>query len=197
MKVKCKHCEVAIEMPEQATIPTYVCKAHNVEPEHADVSAFDVRWERHNYHVPFGYQLVVVDEAVEVPEWAKTEYGLRDVINTAFPLWRDNEAQRYRASRWARVLYLGHRTRWTLRHIADELEMTLTSCEGCGFRCATHEFEALHAPVASFCHGSHTKQESDVAIVENIWRRAQRVATGSRADGTGRRVPRPKKARVQ
>lgn len=193
MKVKCKYCTVTIDVPEQTTVPNYVCKKHHDVAMSDPDTLFDVRWKTNHYKEPVGYQVIVIEESVELPDWAKTDSGLRDVINAAFPKWRNNEVQRYRASRWARVLYLGYRVHWTLRQIANEMGMTLTICDHCGFQTSTPLFDELHAIAGCFCSGSTTTQVAHLEIVENIWRRAQRVATGMRADGTGRRRPRKKR----
>lgn len=189
MTFKCQHCTATIDLDNASPRFTYICRKHFDATANPDPSVrFDQRWEKDFYWLPTGFQFITPEEVVSVPEWAKTDEGIRQVIETAFPRWRTSEQQHFRAARWARMIYLAYRAQFTLGQIADEMRMTLTLCEGCGFKCNTHRFMASHDIAACFCYGSHLKEIPDAALVENIWRRVQRVAANMRADGTGRRI---------
>jgi hypothetical protein len=56
-----------------------------------------------------------------VPEWAKTNEGIKKVLLTAFPGLRENTNVRARAIRWLQVIQLYFRMGWSFTDVAEEI----------------------------------------------------------------------------
>ena len=59
-----------------------------------------------------------------IPEWAQSDKALVELLLRTFPKLQTNAIQRRRAGRWAAIIYLFFRLRWTRGWIAAELGMT-------------------------------------------------------------------------
>jgi hypothetical protein len=132
MIVKCQQCEVTIDVKETVSKDfKYTCKKHIPESEEntAGISntQFDERFRKGHWLPPAGFQMAYEACPYDtfVPEWAKTNEGIRKVILTAFPKYETNEIQYLRAQRWATVIYMFWRVQYTNTDIAEELGTTI------------------------------------------------------------------------
>jgi hypothetical protein len=58
-----------------------------------------------------------------IPEWAQNDKKIQEILLRSFPKLKINARQRAGAARWARIIHLYFRLRWTYHQIADELGM--------------------------------------------------------------------------
>jgi hypothetical protein len=59
----------------------------------------------------------------KTPVWTKTDTGIQQVLLRAFPKLIENPAQREKAARWARVIYLYYRMGYTFSQVAEEMSI--------------------------------------------------------------------------
>lgn len=72
-----------------------------------------------------GHQIVTLRSRKRViPDWARSNIRIREILLRSFPKLVINQKQRDRAARWARVIHLYFRLQWTSRQVADELDIT-------------------------------------------------------------------------
>lgn len=73
-----------------------------------------------------GFQIIKIEERAskDTPEWAQSDEKIAEIIRRAFPKFEVNEKQRFRAARWARVIYLHFKLNYTLSQIADEMAIS-------------------------------------------------------------------------
>jgi hypothetical protein len=57
----------------------------------------------------------------EVPEWATKNEGIQKILLTAFPKLHTDAAQRKRAGRWAQVINLYFKKRWSRAEVAEAM----------------------------------------------------------------------------
>lgn len=57
----------------------------------------------------------------EVPDWARDNKSLQNLLFTAFPRLHTSPSQRRRAGRWAQVINLYFLKGWSVTEVADEL----------------------------------------------------------------------------
>lgn len=74
-----------------------------------------------------GHQIIKVRQGKKrrVPDWVDDDDRLQKVLLTSFPNMLDNQKQRDRAGRWARIFYMYYKGNYTARDIAQELDMTI------------------------------------------------------------------------
>lgn len=131
MIVKCQQCEAVIDVKESVSKDfKYTCKKHNIEPVENRVGIetcqFDPRLKGGYYKAPHGYQILSPDqEDIFIPEWTKSNAEIQRVICSAFPRFETNERQQFFARRWAAVIYLFWRLRYSEGDIADELRVSV------------------------------------------------------------------------
>src|SRR5579859_7661600 len=56
-----------------------------------------------------------------IPEWAKSNKRVQELLLTAFPKLATDEKQRHRAGRWARIIQLYFRSQKSYSETAEEL----------------------------------------------------------------------------
>jgi hypothetical protein len=72
-----------------------------------------------------GHSIMVVRRHKRrIPEWAKDDKQLRQLISRSFPYRKSNPDQNLRAGRWARFIYLYFRMTKTRSEIVGEMSLT-------------------------------------------------------------------------
>jgi len=138
MKIKCQNenCSNMIEVyaPNGEKVK-YTCKEHLPKPE-KDVNFQDHQFDNELsktvkkgfevFGASGGFQIITIEERAskETPVWAQTDKGIADLIRRVFPKFDSNAKQRFRASRWVRVIYLHFKLNYTLSQIADEMSIS-------------------------------------------------------------------------
>jgi hypothetical protein len=129
MKLFCEaeNCQNYTEVEMNELKAKFWCKEHTPKQEQdifLQEQQFDLRLEKRYYRTADGMQILTAsEEEIEFPEWAKTDEGIRNIISTAFPKMNSSALQRSRAGRWARVLYLYYKLRWSFSDIAEEMNV--------------------------------------------------------------------------
>ena len=72
----------------------------------------------------FGHQILKIRRPRKrVPLWALDNKKIQQVILRAFPKMDSDPVQRQRAGRWARVIHLYYRLKWSRGQIAKEMSL--------------------------------------------------------------------------
>lgn len=127
-----KDCTAAIDInvPEGDTIDKdfkFICRKHTPKPR----DRFRFQRVQHDKlltpagrYIPAGFQPVIpYQEVIDIPDWAKSDEGLKEVLLSAFPKAETDEKQAVSAGRWMRVLYLYYRMRFSVDDIAEEMQI--------------------------------------------------------------------------
>lgn len=61
------------------------------------------------------------DDKKEVPDWARDDKKVREILLRSFPKLATDTKQRIRASRWIRIIHLYFRMHMTRGQVADEM----------------------------------------------------------------------------
>jgi hypothetical protein len=87
-----------------------------------NAAAGNIRYEKLSRSTSSGFQIIIPrKESREIPEWAKTQQGVRTILLTAFPRLQTSPVQRQKAGRWAQVIQLHFQMGWTWSETADEM----------------------------------------------------------------------------
>jgi hypothetical protein len=131
MTIKCNYegCNETITGKDVLPEATFTCKNHTPAAE-KDISFQDYQFDKDLKNQPAfndfgtqGFQIITIEERAskETPDWAKSDEKIANLIRKVFPKFETNEKQRFRASRWVRIIYLHFRVNYTLSQIADEM----------------------------------------------------------------------------
>jgi hypothetical protein len=60
----------------------------------------------------------------KMPTWATDDQAIQTILLSAFPNLSGDVIQRAKAARWARIIHLYYRSRWTDRQVAEEIRET-------------------------------------------------------------------------
>jgi hypothetical protein len=134
----CTETHTSSEPP--ASNATFTCKRHAVtatSDARFQPFQFDKALHRdYNYCRPvFGNtkpQIITADAfpAEDVPDWSRSDAAIQKLLLRAFPRLASDEKQRNQASRWATVIHLHYRLRWTEGQIAEAMAMTVSAFQG-------------------------------------------------------------------
>lgn len=125
-QVKCSF-EGCVEVVEASPNTIFVCKNHTPKVE-KDIAFQDTQFDKeltpgYNIFSP-GFQIINPNppaNELPIPEWAKSDEAIRVLLYRSFPKLDTNERQRFRASRWAMIIYLYYRMNYTYSQIAEEM----------------------------------------------------------------------------